>query len=725
MARPLCPRLLPVLLCVALLPALPAAAQFQAPVRLEEVDPESSDAQGREDLGEEALSPDEELEEPAPDDPAQDEEAPSGAEAPQREKAPGAEAVKPAAFVKPSAPAEPAPPARPPLPPLTVPHVSNEDLLALWTRWTDARKAGDFLAADTVLKELRQRREEIEAADLEPFSVGLLRAAEERRRAGDVGAAMQLTEAAVALSPNLPYVRLAYAEALARRQPTDVGRYVGEAKQALVALVSDPRYLRPALADLGAVGLFALLMTALAVLGVLFLRRVRYLLHDFHHFFPRVVDRWQSALLALLLLSTPVVLGLGLVPVLLVLLAAVAVYLSVAERAVAWGLLALVGLSPLAAGGLVRATSFAGTVAEDVYLLERGGLSADEAAARVRARHEARAATFAELYALGRFESRRGRLEDALAHYKAASVLRTGDARLLTNWGNALLASGNPDGAAELYTAAGRDRTLAAPHYNLAMVLRRKARTVPDEAVSAVLNEAREAIGIAHDLDPSLIQREPPQEDDARVGQLVLSLPLPSSELAALAKREEDAARVEAQLSRVLMAGMTGPVAWGLPALGAGLLFCWGFLRAGLKASKVCEKCGRPVCRRCDPELGVGSSQCTQCLNVFTRRGQVPPQMRARKEAQVAAYQKWGDRAALALGAVVSGAGHVFSGLPLRGTLYIFLFLLGVGAAVFHQGVLRAPYGEVSTALKLILAGLLLLPVYTLTLRGLYRRQNG
>jgi tetratricopeptide (TPR) repeat protein len=360
-----------------------------------------------------------------------------------------------------------------------------------------------------------------------------------------------------------------------------------------------------------------------------------------------------------------------------------------------------------------------------VYLLERGGLAADDAAARVRARHEARAATFAELFALGRFETRRGQLTDALAHYKAASTLRSGDTRLLTNWGNALLASGNPDGAAELYTAASKGATLAAPSYNLAMVLRRKAKTVPDEAVSGVLNQAREAINVANDLDPSLLQREPPPEERLLVGRLVLSLPLPDAELAGLASAPAGGERVEAQLSRMLMAGMTGPVAWGLPLLAGGLLFAWGFLRGGLKASKVCDKCGRAVCRRCDPELGIGSVLCTQCVNVFSRKGQVPPQMRARKEAQVFSYQAWMERLALALSAVVSGAGHVFSGLPVRGALYAFLFLFGVGAVVFHGGVLRAPYGEVPTWLKLTFAGLLLLPVYTLTLRGLYKRQNG
>jgi hypothetical protein len=209
------------------------------------------------------------------------------------------------------------------------------------------------------------------------------------------------------------------------------------------------------------------------------------------------------------------------------------------------------------------------------------------------------------------------------------------------------------------------------------------------------------------------------------VNKLVLSLPLPPSELQALDAGEVAGERVEAQVSRKLVAGMTGPVAWALPGLLGGVLFGWGFLRQKLNASKVCEKCGRPACRRCDPELGLGSLMCTQCVNVFARKGQVPAQMRTRKEAQVAEHRTWMDRVALGFSALMAGAGHVFAGLPVRGALYAFLFLFGVGAVVFHGGVLRAPYGEAPAYLKLTLAGVLLLPVYLLTLRGLYKRQNG
>jgi tetratricopeptide (TPR) repeat protein len=467
------------------------------------------------------------------------------------------------------------------------------------------------------------------------------------------------------------------------------------------------------------------LATAAVVVGVFFLRRVRYFLHDFHHLFPRAVAKWQSAVLALLLLiGTPLALRLSLVPVLLILLASVALYLTVAERLVGAGLLVLAALVPTFAGQLARSSTFAGTVAEDVYVLERGGPSAELVAARVRARHEQKQAGFAELFALGRFEARRGNLQDALTRYKAAAALRPGHAALLTNLGNVLLVSGDQDGAARLYTeASGADPSLAAPAFNLAEVYRRRAVVASDDTVISENEKARNALGTAQRLDSSLLLWQRPPDERLLMNRLLLSPPLPEADLPMV----EDLAageRVEAQLSRRLLGGGSGLTALGVPVLGAVLAFGWGFAARSVKASRECDKCGRPVCRRCDKELGVASLLCAQCVNVFSRKGAVEARVRARKQIEVERHRQWASGLTYAFGALVSGAGHLFQGLPVRGALYAFLFLFAVAGVLLRSGVLPSPYGEVPLYLKLAPLLLLLIPLHLLTLRGLYRRQN-
>ncbi|WNG46330.1 hypothetical protein F0U60_21055 [Archangium minus] len=627
-------------------------------------------------------------------------------------------------------PPPPPPVVRPPPPPILTPRITDADLQAAWDKWQKAVAALDMEAARKAQQELVSLKDDVAALDMEALSIGFIRAAEGRRKANDSAGALQLVEHAVSLSPNLPYARLALAEAYARRSPGDVGAYSQEIKAAISVLLKDPRYRRPALADLGAVLLVALLATVTVVVGVLFLRWARFFFHDFHHLFPRAAARWQSAALAvLLLIGTPLALRLGMVPVLLILLASVSVYLTMAERAVAVVLLVAAAFVPVAAGKIAQSSIFAGTVAEDVYVLERGGLAAEPVADRVRARHEKKQANFAELYALGRFEARRGQMEEAIAHYKAAAALRSGHAGLMTNLANAMLATGDMDGAARVYTeASAADPGLAAPAFNLAEVYRRRAAVAPDSEIGSENQKARDALSAAQRVDPSLLMWQRPPEDRLLMNRLLISPPLAEADIPVTEetrKAEQEAAeRVEGQLSRRLLGGGSGLTAWGLPVLGSLFVFALGFAGRSLKASRECEKCGRPVCRRCDKELGVASKMCAQCVNVFSRKGAVEARVRARKQIEIERNRRWESGVSYVFGALVSGAGHVFQGLPVRGAIYAFLFLFAVAGVLLRSGVLRAPYGEVPLYLKLAPLLLLLIPLHLLTLRGLYRRQN-
>ncbi|WP_237078610.1 hypothetical protein [Myxococcus xanthus] len=713
-----------------------ASAQLEAPTRLPEVDPGPMEP----DLRDESVDPVDDAAY-AEDVPEEDVPAAEDASTEDADDAPRAPARNVRAAE--SAPANgrtPAAASPPPvdeptvitprpvtLSPVLAPRVTDADLEALWNRWRQARATNDRDAAAASLKELRTLRVELAATDLEPLSAGFLREAAVRRRAGDMAGAVRLAEVAVELSPGLPYARFELAELYALEKPGDVSRTLGQVRQALATLAQDARYRRPALADLGALVLLAWGATAVLLMGLFFLRKVRYALHDFHHVLPRVVSRWQSLVLGLLLLSLPWVLGLGVLPALLVMLATVSLYLSRTERVVAAVLVAGVGLLPLAAGQLARVTVFAGTPAEDVYLLERGGLSAEEARGRVLARMESRSATFVEVLSLAYFESRRGLLEEARTHFKAASALKSSDARLLTRFGNTLVALGDAEGAALLYVQASQSAPdLAAPHYNLAQVVRRRAKTLPDSEVGKELDRAATAMASAQALDGTLLVRDPPPEDRLLLNLLLLAPQLGESDWLPLADGTGAGRQVETQVSRWLLPGLPpGPMASAGAAALAVLLALWGFLGDRLKAAKVCERCGRAVCVRCDPELGIGSKQCGQCVNVFSRRGLVPQQLRARKQLQVDRHQAWRGRVAYALGAVLSGAGHVASGVPVRGALYAFGFLFALAAVLLHQGLVRGPYGEAPLYLKLAPAALLLLGVHLLSLRGLRRLRRG
>lgn len=609
------------------------------------------------------------------------------------------------------------------LKPILTPRVGDDDLVATWNRWRKAvteMRPGDAEAAQ---RELLTLKEDLAAADLEGFSLGFVRASEVREQEKDALGAVTLARVAVELAPDLPYSHLRLARAYFDSDPLVPGRYAGELWAAAQSVFSDPRFARSVLADVGAAALLALLATASLTLLVLFLRRLRYLLHDVHHLFPKAARRWQSAAVVFLLLSLPLVFRLGLAPVLVTLFVAVTLHLAPAERVVAAVMLVLVGLVPSAAGLLATHTAFAGTAAEDVYLLERGGLQASDAAARVQHRSNENKADFAEQFALARYLARRGRTADAIALYKQAATRKNGDARLLTNLGNAVLTQGDSDGAAELYMEATQaDPSLASAFYDLAKVYYRRATIATNEQVGPELDRAQSALTTAQRIDRALLTRQDPPPDRLLANRLLLSPGLSTSEVLALTG-DEHGQKIAAQLS-VRVLGDFDPFAAAVYPAGFALLFLLiGQVRKGRGVSRPCDKCGRPVCRRCDPELGLGTTLCNQCVHVFARKGAVAGAVKVRKQIEIRRYQRARNRASYLFAALCSGLGHLFSGFPVRGAIYAFCFLFGVATVFLRDGVVRAPYGPAPLWISMVPVGLLIGLVYFLSLRGLYRRQ--
>src|SRR5262249_51374016 len=190
------------------------------------------------------------------------------------------------------------------------------------------------------------------------------------------------------------------------------------------------------------------------------------------------VARWQAGALLILVLLLPWVFRLGLLFPSLVLFAAVTLYIEAKERWLLAVLLAGACLIPPLAGALVQLTTFAGTPAEDVLQLERGGLEAAAAAANVQSRLETGRATYPEVYALARWELRRGKLESARKHAEKALGLRSGDARAQTLVGNVAFAETRWPEAIAAYTRASEaDPTLPDPLGNGRRLHRRRAQS--------------------------------------------------------------------------------------------------------------------------------------------------------------------------------------------------------------------------------------------------------
>ncbi len=612
-------------------------------------------------------------------------------------------------------------------PVLTVTPMSDSQLDQAWSAWREASASTDVKREQDARQALVKIKKKIGATNLEAWAGGLLRISEAKETAGDSGAAVEMAVTAAELAPELPSAWTGLAEAYFNADPSEIGRYLGALKTALVLQVRDPRYARPMLADIATTLLLALVGTAIAVLLVLLLKRGVYFLYDFHFLFPRAAARWQTNALAVILLIMPIVFRFGVVPSLLALFAAVTLYLSLAERVVAAVLIGLLGLIPLAGGWVTRTTAFAGTQAEALYVLERGGSGTEALASELSTLAAEDKASFAELSVLGRYEIRRGRIEAAIGHLKKALTIRPTDVSARVNLGVALMLNGDLENPKALFSNAKTEApTLAAAPYNLARLYQRRFATFGERSAGEADNATGELFE-AHRRDPSIaINTDGPAPGNGPIegNELLMTVPLPNSELMALATLGDAPKRVTSQLTQMILGDAPEGIAPYYPGLLAALVVGLGFLATPLQAAKVCSKCGRPVSRRGDPDVSPGSLMCTQCVNVFAKKNVVATSQKVRKQLEVARYQSRMERIGTVLGLLFSGMGHVFAGWPVRGTLYGFFFLVALLGFILRHGLLRAPYEPLPMVVRVAPLVVVFAVVYLLSLRELRKRQG-
>ncbi|HTP26765.1 MAG TPA: hypothetical protein VMK12_14075 [Anaeromyxobacteraceae bacterium] len=589
----------------------------------------------------------------------------------------------------------------------------HADLLRAWYERRKALREQDMPLAESREKEILELKAELGIDGLPQFAAAEVRNSSLALEARAPTDALDSAKLAVALAPDLVSAHMALARAHLALEP---GRVPADLLAAALSALREPHTVRALEGDLCAAALAAAFAGAALVLALLFLRHLRLLLHDFHHLpVVRMGTPLQASFLGLVLLALPPALRLGPLAILLTLALSAGLYYRSRERAVASLCLVALGLIPCGLEQAVRITAFTGTLADEVYALERG---ADDGrfAGRLAARAARGELPVPALLSLGRHHKRLGDLDGALRWYEAAGTTRP-DA--LVNVGNVEFLKGNLERARAAYlsaieraTATSDVTALAAAHYDLSKVFLRQ---------SSSLEQAQEARRKAALEDPSFIERYG-SDDDFRSNRFLIDVPLRSEEVAALA--QDDTPRAVYQAAVAKLAGPLPASSWPYLPLGCALaLWPLALLRRGLKVSQACEKCGRPVCRRCGAMIG---PWCTQCVNVFAKKGRVDSRDRSRKETQVRWHGRTRRLFARALAIVWAGAGHLWLGEPMRGSLFLFGLLFLAGLCVFWRGVMPSPHPFVLAApAKLLLVAPLGLLLWAVAIRDLFRRTRG
>jgi tetratricopeptide (TPR) repeat protein len=613
--------------------------------------------------------------------------------------------------LSPSAPTPPAPTAEPARKIARV-EASWGKLMQAWTERSRAMHEGDPAGADAAQKALLAAQRELGIENLLPLAAAEVRSVGRALSSNLPAEALSRAEVAVTLAPDWPEAHLARARALLASSSGGVGAALGAALDGVLAAFRDPQSTRALLGDVLAALLSALAVACVAALLLLSISRLRLVLHDSRHL-PLVGGAGvQVGFLLLALLVTPVALGLGPLAVAAVFLAFGWLYLSLGERLMATAALVVLFALPWAAEEATRLTVWTGTTADEVYRIEHGALSDEEAAALVKAIGPETPAPL--IAALGRQHKRRGDLEGALRLYRRAVEVDPRAPELQVNIGNVLFLQDDLDGARAAYLAA-QDRadgdlvTRGAAAYNLSKLFVRTSEMDKSSAARANAEQMAGAYLAAHGSD-----------EDFSANHYLVDVPVPPAKILALTASDPAPAAVRAAAQRALLGAGVGGL-W--PWLGGGLLaLLWGLALLGgrLDPAGSCFRCGRPVCRRCD---GATGASCGQCVNVFEKKGVVDARDQRRKEQQVRDHRRWVKRLARGLAIALGGGGHLVTGAPVRGLLYTAAIAFCAFVVVLWPGVTPPPY---PTALvlpvKLATAVPLGAVVWLLAVRDLFRR---
>jgi hypothetical protein len=635
-----------------------------------------------------------------------------------------------AAFGQP-VPAPPLPltaPSAPPAPPpastrvVIMPAGRSADIQAHWAARRGYVQERDERRADDEEQRVRALKDELGIENL--FSVGaaLVRESRTALESGASAIAVQRCRLAVELAPALPVAHLCLARALFSESPGSVKAVFAELTAAGRTAMDEPRVSRAVLANLLTILFVGVLVAGLAFVAVLFLRHAHLYRHDVHHLFPGGASAWQTTMLAAVLLLLPVLLRLGPVPLVLTALLACALYASTAEAAISVLLLGALAASPWAAERIARVAAFGGP-AMDVWLLEHGEGAGPEITRLLK-----RAENGNELavdFALARKAKREGDLPTAEKLYLRALEVQgassAGLSAVRNNLGNVYLLQGETAKAiAQYQQAVDLRESLAAPHFNVSRALAMGGV----ETLEKVQSEQARAL----ELDRAAVEAFTGGQLQAnrKSNRFVMDVPLDPSQLEPLIEVEERGAEAVGDEVRAQLAGnLPGPLAAGLPVAAAVLVLVLHLARGRLRPSGRCERCGREVCRRCDPDARPSEALCAQCVNVFIRRAGVDPAERVRKEFAVESYHRRRQLAARAL-AVLSGAGHVLLGYSVRGLFFLLLTASLLASVVLWRGVTHDPLALRTgiSVLRLGLAATVLMGVYAVCLRDLLGRQR-
>ncbi len=463
---------------------------------------------------------------------------------------------------------------------------------------TEVRRAWNTSALS-----LEKRVDKTRRAGLEIGVWNLDAAARSLVASGNSRPTVEQARAAVALAPDLPMARMALARALWLQERSPISAI----RATWAALAAIPRHLE---ASVWFAGISAYVLALALIYGGLLCLAVSAAvvsLHAAHDLGDTVSNEMptfaRAALLAAAILL-PLALGQGLVGAGLGLLALAALYGSTRQRFVlvlASGAV-VAGMYPVAqlAGAALTAYSHDPVVAAS-YSSTEGFITPVD---RLRLEQNARTDSLA-VHALAVTERRSGNLAAADAHYQRILAEDSSSQATLNNAANVRLTLGHMELALDLYRRASEAGESARVLFNLSQAY----------GASFAVDDLTRTLANAQRLDGNVVAELTRLQGSDETG-FTIDLPVDRRMLWDRAYHGAAAHALAAEFRSGLAPGLLGSQWWVTAAAFALVVIAASLASMRLRASRLCSRCGRRLCPRCDREFG-GGEICEGCTRLF------------------------------------------------------------------------------------------------------------
>ncbi len=532
----------------------------------------------------------------------------------------------------------------------------------------------DGLALEQFLEEVYQDALDAGAVNFTPYSLLLIKHANDALQNGQSERAALLSKYALLLSPDLPVAHSADAW---MQWNNDKLKVLELLKGVYHAFLQQYRHIDTLFFNLHVNLLVAggAFMLVLVVVVIVFMMKYLVLfLHDVFHVVPAGIPRavvWSGVAV---LFFAPLFLKLSVVWMLLYWLLILSGYSSRHERLAVITLVAcfavVVPLLTFALAGALSAPCSTSTSAlwqvQYDYCGDRCMDTMEETAFKHPDDPEV-------LLSMGLANKKEKNFKTALKYYERLLYEKPSDYRALTGAGNVYLATERWDKAVAMYKdaiTAAPDRSAAA-HFNYARAYQQKF----------MFQESERELAAAKAIDHSRVDRYLSIYSE-NYNRLLMDEPLPRVNLFLRAAGYPDSIRREAEsIWNLFFHGL--PMVPGLAVLVAVLIV--NAVLAGQERFRVatrCSVCGKVLCKRCQAMIS-SDVLCTQCQNFIQKQEKLSYKVKKLKINQIQTFIRFYSTAATVFGRVFPGAGHVWKEKPVKGMIILFFYFVLALKTVF------------------------------------------